>query len=388
MKIKISSMIGFMVYHIAVISLPYIGIYNYVLYTFMALTLLFLLMNCKIFLKKEYRNVNIFLFLFLAIILISAIYNNDNLHRGIIYIVKILSITLFFEYANYKCESKKTMKMFLYLTMFYCLINDIIIFIFPDIYIYNGGYYFLGNKFHLSYVHILLLILFMYLYKNELKNKNIKSINVKKIILFFIIITSIIIFILTKCTTALLGYLILLIFLLLNSKKTIKSLQSSKILLVTMLVSGFVLIFFTNVLQNKIIEDIIVNVLHEDVELTGRTNIYENIFEILSKKPLLGYGYGNSYDVMFKFIGAPNTQNGILECVLNFGIIGTIFFVLYIITVIKNLKYNNISNNNQYIILFGIYVFILLGMVEVTYDIYLITLLAIINFGKRKLEEK
>lgn len=383
MKVKILSIISFMVYHIAIINLPYISVYNYILYAFMALTLLFFLLNYKIFLKKEYRNVNICLFLFLIVALLSSVYNNSNIHRGIIYIIRVLSITLFFEYTNYKNENKKVIKTFLYLSIFYCIINDIIIFIFPDIYIYNEGYYFLGNKFHLSYIHIILLILFMYLYSDKLRKKDAKN-----IILFIIIVISLTIFILTECTTALIGYLILLALLFFNSKGIRNVLQNPKILLATILISGFVLIFFSNVLQNRIVENIIVNILHEDIGLTGRTNIYENIFEILSKKPLLGYGYGNSYEVMYEYIGAPNTQNGILECVLNFGIIGTFFLILFIISVVKNLKYNYESDNSRYVILFGIYVFILLGMVEVTYDIYLITLLSIINFGKKKLEEK
>ena len=380
MKIKISSIVAFMVYHIALINLPYISIYNYVLYAFMGLTLIFFLLNYKVFLKKEYRTVNICLLLFLMTIMISSIYNNNNIHRGIIYIIKVMSIVMFFEYMYYKNENKKAMKMFFYLTAFYCLINDIIIFISPDIYIYNQGYYFLGNKFHLSYIHIILLILFMYLYRNELKQND-----AKKIMLFFIVAISIAILMITECTTAFIGYLILLLLLGFNSVK--KVLKNSKILLITIFISGFILVFFSNILQNRIIEDIIVNILHEDTELTGRLYIYENIFEILSKSLLLGYGYGNSYEIMYEYIAAPNTQNGILECVFNFGIIGTFFFILFIISIVNNLKYNSEYKDKQYVILFGVYVFILLGMVEVTYDIYLITLLSMINCGKRKLKE-
>ena len=380
MKIKISSIITFMVYHIALINLPYISIYNYILYSFMGLTLLFILLNYRVFLKKEYRTVNIFFFLFLTVIMISSFYNNTNIHRAIIYTVKVMSIVMFFEYMYYKNENKKAMQMFFYFTIFYCLINDIIIFISPDIYIYNQGYYFIGNKFHLSYIHIILLILFMYLYKDDLKQSDMK-----KIMLFFVIVVSLATFIITECTTALIGYLILLLLMTFNSMK--KMLKNPKILLATMFISGFVLIFFSNILQNKIIENIIVNVLHENTELTGRLYIYENLFDILSKRPILGYGYGNSYETMYDYIGAPNTQNGLLECVLNFGIIGTVFFVLFIVSIVKNLKYNNEYRDKQYVILFGIYVFILLGMVEVTYDIYLITLLSMINCGKRKLKE-
>lgn len=381
MKLKVSSIIAIMAYHVALVNLPYISIYNYILYAFIAILLLFFAINYKVFLKKEYSNVNIFLLLFISIAFLSAIYNGNNVHRTVIYISKVLSIVLFFEYMYQKNENKKAINIFYKLTMIYCFFNDIIVFINPNIYIQHQGYYFLGNKFNISYMHIILLVLFMYLYRDNIKN----NFN-KKALMFFIIVISLAIFIITECTTALIGYLLLLLFIFfIPIKKVIKK---PKVFLVTIIVTGFVLVFFSGILHNKLIENIIVNVLHEDIELTGRIYIYENVFNILSKSLLLGYGYGNSYEIMYDYITAPNTQNGILECILNFGVLGTTLFILFILTIVKNLKYNVEYKDKQYIILFGVYVFIILGMVEVTYDIYLITLLSMLNCGKKGIKEK
>ena len=134
---------------------------------------------------------------------------------------------------------------------------------------------------------------------------------------------------------------------------------------------------FRGILNYKPIQFFIVEILNEDLTLTGRLEIYDNDLEIISKKLFLGYGYGNSHDVMYDAIKAPNTQNGLLECVLNFGVLGTFILLLIIYNVFKNYD----KNKNKIPLIIYIYAFSILGMVEVTINITYIAVIALINNG-------
>ena len=104
---------------------------------------------------------------------------------------------------------------------------------------------------------------------------------------------------------------------------------------------------------------IIVDVLGEDMTLTGRLGIYAGVASLLEHIPLFGYGTGNSHLItMMNEIG-PNAQNGLFNLIIEIGIVGVIVYMSILIIMIKKQSSSILS----YPILCFIYVMIVLSSV-------------------------
>lgn len=370
MKINIINIMAFIIYHIIFVTFSYVDNYNVIVLALEILMLFLLCLKIKVIINKKFAKINILLIAFIFIIFIGAIRSGSTFMRGIIFGIKVLEIFIFCEYAYQKNKIDSVIKTFFYLTLFYVIITDILLISVPSLFMrYNN--YFVGNKFYVSYLHILLFTFYMCLPK---KNKRFT------IILYAY---SIIISIIVNCNTALIGVILIALLYLLKDRV---NLVNPALIIIVILVSSSILFMFRGILNYKPIQFFIVEILNEDLTLTGRLEIYDNDLEIISKKLFLGYGYGNSHDVMYDAIKAPNTQNGLLECVLNFGILGTFILLLIIYNVFKNYD----KNKNKIPLIIYIYAFSILGMVEVTINITYIAVIALINNGfiKEKGEDR
>ena len=370
MKINIINIMAFIIYHIIFVTFSYVDNYNVIVLALEILMLFLLCLKIKVIINKKFAKINILLIAFIFIIFIGAIRSGSTFMRGIIFGIKVLEIFIFCEYAYQKNKIDSVIKTFFYLTLFYVIITDILLISVPSLFMrYNN--YFVGNKFYVSYLHILLFTFYMCLPK---KNKRFT------IILYAY---SIIISIIVNCNTALIGVILIALLYLLKDRV---NLVNPALIIIVILVSSSILFMFRGILNYKPIQFFIVEILNEDLTLTGRLEIYDNDLEIISKKLFLGYGYGNSHDVMYDAIKAPNTQNGLLECVLNFGILGTFILLLIIYNVFKNYD----KNKNKIPLIIYIYAFSILGMVEVTINITYIAVIALINnrFIKEKGEDR
>ncbi|AZV55535.1 O-antigen ligase family protein [Clostridium sp. AWRP] len=119
---------------------------------------------------------------------------------------------------------------------------------------------------------------------------------------------------------------------------------------------GLILIAILNILiifgyyQNiGVFNFVITEVLHKSITLTGRTNIYSHIPELISLSPLVGYGYGTK--IVADYIGYIDSafvsaHNSILELLLIYGAIGTVFFIKLIWDTLRQLyKHYEIREN-------------------------------------------
>lgn len=371
MKIKISSIMAILLYHIIFINLYYVEKYSLIIQAFALILFFYLALKMKFFINSRYLKVNILLFSFISIMLISSIVN-VNAQRGVFQVVKLLEVFLFFEYIKQIGNEKNTIRIFTILTFIYIIINDLLMFLSPSLFYLNNSNYLLGNKFQVSYIHILLPILYMY-YNSLINKKDVSNMVASIITLLFAMFISAY----TECTTGLVGTILFTVFYFCMRKKNKK--VNAKAIIIVLLISCSILLIFSNIVKLKPVEYIIVNILHEDVTLTGRTIIYENIFNIIGSKWLLGYGYGNSYDVMSEQLNYPNTQNALLEYWLTTGIAGMILLIILIYKILNN--YN--KNINSLIIY--LLVFCILGSIEITISTIFLAVLAIINEEDNKI---
>ena len=112
-------------------------------------------------------------------------------------------------------------------------------------------------------------------------------------------------------------------------------------------------------------QDFIVNVLHEDLTLTGRLMIFENIMEAFNNNIWFGYGYGNSNLISVYYMCGENPQNGLIEVFLNIGIVGclTFFMVIY-----NACKFVRIDHYYKYPTLVYLFTMIVISTIEVPFQ--------------------
>jgi exopolysaccharide production protein ExoQ len=100
---------------------------------------------------------------------------------------------------------------------------------------------------------------------------------------------------------------------------------------------------------------ILFRAIGKDATLTGRTELWPIMLDMIGKRPWFGYGYGAFWEDKDNFINvwfmagweAPNAHNGILDLCLNAGLIGLIFFTLSFLKTLVNsfvlLRYSSSS---------------------------------------------
>lgn len=370
MKVKIITIISILVFHVVFVNLTMIDFYNKIIGIFMIILLLFLIKKMPKYFKENFK-LNIILILFSISMTVSSYLNDSN--NQIVFLGKVFIIFLFMEYVKSINEEKRCYKVFFYLSLFYCILNDVFMFLKPPVVIGYNEYYLIGNKFGIPFFHMIVLTMYLLL-------KDISLVERKNLIGGFELMWfafSLFITLYLKCTTLLIGYVIYFLFIVFQ-KIIEKKIYIPKFFLIIVIISSLLLIVFSEILMNNYIASFIVNVLHKDITLTGRMNIYGKIFPVLNEKIIFGYGYGNSYDILMDKMSAPNTQNGILECIFNYGIVGTMLMLTLFYKIMKSLFYD-CENKKYYSIVVNIYIYIILGCVEITYGLPLFALFAMIN---------
>lgn len=375
MKIKLSLLILFLLFHATFINIYYIDSYNLITYLILILCGGYLLLNVKC-IDKKFKKINILLSIFLCLICLSSLINKNI--QGIIFSIKILEMFLMGEIIESKSEGKNAINVLFYLLCFYILINDISLLISGPLLKYGyNEYYMLGNKFTIGLLHIELILLYL------IKCTNSKPKFIKNIIKALLILLSILISIKVECSTTIICN-VMLILLLLTTKKTKEKLFNPKVLITFLLICSFILIFFSEILQIKVVEYIIVDILNKDITLTGRMNIYSNISSLIQKKLIFGYGQGSSYEILMPLLNAPNTQNGLIEFIFSYGIISTIVMLILVYNVIKQ----NCKKLELFPLLCFLYICFLISSVEISIGLNLFIFMAlIIMCSNMKLKE-
>ena len=81
----------------------------------------------------------------------------------------------------------------------------------------------------------------------------------------------------------------------------------------------------------------LLNSMGKDLTLTGRTELWQFVVEMIAKKPWLGYGYHGFWQgwnsegaYVWRVVGweAPHAHNGLLDLLLHLGLLGLVVFIL------------------------------------------------------------
>lgn len=346
-----------------------------------ALTILFVLMNLPLLLKFNIRNykwINI-TFLIWAIVAIIAAYNNQNvsfdmmkwssvandfvvdrtvkttgMSKLLYYTTSVIFYVLYFQKLNRIGKSNLFLKYLFWIMLPFVIISDINGFTYHSEGI--SGYQ-IGNKFYLCYSNIFLATIYLLRKPIEVKQNSLKI----KILLLITFLLSI----KTECTTMIIGSLFYYFLFFILKRKDILYKPS------TYIISLFIcdILFFVTVtwiITLPFVQYVIVDVLGEDLTLTGRIGMYEKLGGVLTECPLYGFGIGNAYLTTTLYGIGDNAQNGLFNLFIESGFIGTISYLAAILLLLKQAN----GESFYYPIICFIYMMLLLSTIEVTFTTY------------------
>lgn len=230
--------------------------------------------------------------------------------------------------------------------------------------------YFFGNKFSTSYFFILLAGLYY------VKNFRIRKNHKVRIVFFLLSIAAFSVSYWVHCNTTVLGTVALIVGTVLPDFMKEK-LQSKKLIVILIAITGLFPFFVENILEITQIQYLFYQVMGKSLGLTGRTHIYNLLPSFIAERPMFGYGYNNF--IVETTVGYGNAQNGLMELVLAFGFVGMVIFILM---VYRHLNVKPILKNyGLYIVL---YTLIFCSTVEVSYNYFFYLSLFIIYFGSER----
>ena len=225
--------------------------------------------------------------------------------------------------------------------------------------------YLIGNKFQISYLHIMLFVLCYAL--NEGKKKRFFLLSMHYALAVYISIVS-------ACSTALVGCGIIAIMVILRDRIE-KVIRSWGIALGMIGICDSLLLVNAAILTNKHVSYFIQDILGKNVTLTGRLRIYSLVHLAVEKNIWFGSGIENNYAVTMEAFSAANAQNGLLDCLVSFGVVGVI-----LLACILMMSFNRGKSRASYPLYLIVYVFIFISMVEVTFKQDFIVFLAMIAY--------
>lgn len=327
-------------------------------------------------LKKTFFSMNLLLLLFLIFIMISGVKNAGTLKTvyppssSFLIAARIIGFFLLIEYLVEKQEILNLISVYSTLTLILVIINDFLIIGFPGLTASMNPLFFIGNKFSVVYSHLQLMALLMM--KQSIENGKWN----RNIIVGVAVLSAIISF-KVECITGLIGLLLFIVFYILISS-TKRLVYNPVVFMAILAGSSLFVVLYEVVLLNPYVQTLITTVLKRSLTLTGRTYIYANIFNVLKNHWLWGYGYGSSYEVCVKYLYYADTQNGILEWILQTGIFVTAIIIIIIVLVLIKCSKNTFNRKKTISILALLYAFSILSSIEITIDMNYFMLLGIL----------
>ena len=119
--------------------------------------------------------------------------------------------------------------------------------------------------------------------------------------------------------------------------------------------------------------ELILNILGRDITLSGRTDIWQGVLEMVKEKPALGYGFFAAwrsdqvaYVLERVWIWTPSAHNSYLQCLVDLGIVGLVLFLGYLFQTCINWGKCYIRDGSEFFLVTGISLGVLLfmGMLE------------------------
>lgn len=318
---------------------------------------LFLITNLK---GRDYKHPSV---LFCLAVVVSSIVGYlagyvgfSNCAEALLYAICLYALALLISTCGKWERIDTVVSVFFWMTAIYCVLSLVFI---VKVGVADGPllYYFAGNKFSTSYYFILLACLaYVKLHRDGASGRLVVLVTAALGLVALAVAQAV------YCSTAVVMSALVVVFAFIP-RKAQRFLVSPAVVIVAMVLTGVVLAFIPELLQVPLVKHIVVDVLGENLTLTGRDLIYSGLQAVISGSPLFGYGYGNAAVAMR--VGYGNAQNSIMETLVNYGIIGLIAVIYMVWACTKD---NKASWSWGLFIL--LYAMIVGSVVEITYNYF------------------
>jgi exopolysaccharide production protein ExoQ len=175
----------------------------------------------------------------------------------------------------------------------------------------------------------------------------------KKIMCILILVTSAYLLLKTNSSTAVLCIIAPIICFLLFKNLKIKINYLTIFILGNICLIIFQAVYINNIYSFETVNQLMKTYLNRDISFTGRDAIWFYVLEVIKQRPILGYGYFTfwGYNELENFIysntfyGFSSAHNGILEMLLQLGMVGGVFFIALLIDTGRKIKkvHSNVS---------------------------------------------
>lgn len=393
LKISFYPIAVILAYFFCIIRLSYVPNINKYALIIDILLFIFLFLKGAVTKNYKYRKINFSLFIFGIFSVVSSIVNMKNVDGTLLYILKIIDITLLVQYVTEIKKDVNSSKILFFLSIIMTFVTISYQMTHPLFAWKNGLNYFIGTKFSVSYNAISSMIFYQYAFGNG-KHKNIS--NIILIILFGLVVYTCDY---VKCMTGVIGAIICFIFIILAKLKKIKSKKTSVLLksntaILIFIISAISVLVLEKIISIPIIENLITNMLGKSSDLSGRLIVYKNYPAYLKDHIIFGYGYNNVYELFKDTMKirsdsfAFNAQNALLEYILYFGFLGTLSFIIFVKNSFKRLESLSINEiDRKRVFILGFYLLVFLGIIEVTINPLFYLYLSFIACGEMEGEK-
>ena len=319
----------------------------------------------------------LFVLFYPLVIIISCLINRNailytQVMRGITYAILILDIILYLHKYVRKYGTEKMFNILYRICRFYFFINMIWIFALEVIgkleNAIQNEYLFLCGKFPTAYMMIFYLLFFMLAWSGNLIIKKKR----KKIIFVLLVALCVSLCWLIETSTGVLAILLFGVLVLIPKNEKILKIFCNPIVLCGTIIGSMMLIFSINmIISSSFVQNLITNILHEDMTLTGRTQLYSMLSPLLLKAGSFGSGFGSYVTTQLGYHKWYNAQNGLAEIILTYGYVGGGAFL--------GLVFNSAIYNKKFVkqINAAILVFIIVAVVEIPFNLRFIFLISI-----------
>ncbi len=361
MRIRVSTIVYFLIFVVTFLTLPYLESYNTVKYVFLLFDGVYCIKYIKmVFAEKRFLLINI-LVTFTAIWVIgTALFLNGNVERNtflaaIVYYGALLELVFIIEISIIKNDFDRFLKIFLILFGTAIAIVDTQVIVES---ILGMGYdfktYIFGIKFNVGILNIQYIIFYwMYMERYEKLKKN-------KIILL-ILLEILVSWLAYTSTLVVIGAALLIGFIFENK---IKRIVENPAFFIGIYILSATFIYWYPILLKS--EPIIAlsNYMGENIsDMSGRTTVFRMIPIICSSHLWTGYGYGTSYEIIWERIKVADAQNGFWELMVNIGLIGALLYTIMLVLPYFQMR----KKRETFPLYYYIAIIVLLACVEVPY---------------------
>lgn len=380
--IGIDSIIATVLYFIAFLRMPFISIYNDVKHVILISVIVYCLTFFS-YIEPKYKRINIVLLMFALWTLLSAFINRNNtvswniFSTAIYFVSALLGIFIALEILVSRIGFSAVIDTFFKCSLFTIIIEDL--YIFSGLVSWQGDstIFLLGSKFAVMYQHLILFWLLLESTKTHAK--------LKKAVIPYVVYV-ILIGLKVDCVTGIVGCSMFIAFLFVLRKLRSFFARPITVLIVELLAFSYVFLGFF-IMSNEHVVNFIDTYMGGSGTMMARVGIYATAFPLVLMSPILGYGYGSTYEIGMQIAGFSNTQNSLYEWIWYAGVPAALLICVIILTVFGYIKRRYDENGHLDIFVMALfYVYVLLGAVEILMELPFFSILAMILISSDEVE--